>query len=214
MNHKDTTQDPKVAMVQDNLDSLGIIKDKDTFKLHMNDAYDKILDIPDDSLRKMVRKHGLNRFVNLKFPRASWTSRFMIKQVIKNRLQGSETFSENMNKTIPKLIFILIPFFALLLKLLYVRKKIPYFNHLIFSVHFLSFVFLLLLIKIFGSLVADWFSLLVYLLMMTYLYISLLKVYHQKRGKTFGKFILLFLGSLFMLGTFFIIAASVSFLMI
>ena len=162
----------------------------------------------------MVKKYGLSRFVNQSYPQASWYAKFIIKQVLKNRLQGSETFGENLHKTFPKLIFILIPFFALLLKLLYVRRKIPYFDHLIFSVHFLSCFFLLLLLSELGSLIADWLTLVVYILLMVYLYFALLRVYHQKKWKTLFKFLLLFFGSFFMLFVFFFIAVSISLLLI
>ena len=214
MNHKDSISDQDVTGVKVKGDSTGIKKDTTSFKLSLNEAYDKALAIPDDSLRKMVKKYGLNRYVNIRFPSASWFSRFMIKQVVKNRLQGSGTFNDNMEKTTPKLIFILIPFIALLLKLLYIRKKIPYFNHIIFSIHFLSFVFLLLWMRLFGSRITDRFSLIVYLLLLIYLFLALLKVYRQKKGKTFVKFLLLFFGSFFMLALFFLIAASISFMMI
>ena len=214
MNHKDSISDQDVTGVKVKGDSTGIKKDTTSFKLSLNEAYDKALAIPDDSLRKMVKKYGLNRYVNIRFPSASWFSRFMIKQVVKNRLQGSGTFNDNMEKTTPKLIFILIPFIALLLKLLYIRKKILYFNHIIFSIHFLSFVFLLLWMRLFGSRITDRFSLIVYLLLLIYLFLALLKVYRQKKGKTFVKFLLLFFGSFFMLALFFLIAASISFMMI
>lgn len=46
---------------------------------------------------------------------------------------------------IPKLMFILLPLFALYVGLFYSRKKYFYVNHAIFSVHFHSFFFLLLL---------------------------------------------------------------------
>ena len=119
-----------------------------------------------------------------------------------------------MQKTVPKLIFILIPFIALLLKLLYIRKKIPYFNHIIFSLHYLSFVFLLLWIELFGSRITDWFSLVVYFMLVVYLFFALLRFYRQKKWLTFVKFLSLFFGSLVMLAVFFIIAVSISFLMI
>jgi hypothetical protein len=170
--------------------------------------------LPDDSLRKMVKKYGLNRFVNLSSPRAAWYARFLVKQMIKNRLQGSKTFENNMEKTVPKLIFILIPFIALLLKLLYIRKKIPYFNHIIFSLHYLSFVFLLLWIDLFGSRITDWFSVVVYFLLVVYLFFALLRFYRQKKWLTFVKFLSLFFGSWVMLAVFFIIAVSISFMMI
>jgi hypothetical protein len=210
----DSIAHPGITGLKDKTNNTWSNNQPGALKLSLNEAYDKALAIPDDSLRKMVKKYGLSRYVNIKFPGASWFSRFMIKQVVKNRLQGSGTFNDNMQKTTPKLIFILIPFIAFLLKLLYIRKRIPYFNHIIFSVHFLSFVFLLLWIRLFGSQITDKFSVVVYLLLLIYLFIALLKVYRQKKWKTFGKFLLLFFGSLFMLALFFIITASISFLLI
>jgi hypothetical protein len=212
--HNKSVSDNGVIKVNNKADTIINVKDTGSYKLRLDAAYDKIFALPDDSLRKMVKKYGLNRFVNVTYPEASWYSRILIKQVLKNRLQGSETFGENMQKTIPRLIFILIPFFALLLKLLYVRKNIPYFDHVIFSVHFLSFFFLLLLLTRLGSFISDSFDLVVYFLLLVYLYVALFKVYHQKKWKTFAKFLLLFFGSFFMLIVFFIIAVSISLVLI
>jgi len=213
MNHK-SDSDKEVAGVQNKADTNIVKTNRGSYQLHLNKAYDKIFALHDDSLRILVKKYGLNRFVNLSYPQTSWYARIIIKQVLKNRLQGSETFGENLNKTFPKLIFILIPFFALLLKFLYIRKKIPYFDHLIFSVHFLSCFFLLLLLSELGSLIGDWLNLMVYFLLMVYLYFALLRVYLQKKWKTFFKFLLLFFGSFFMLIVFFFIAVSISLLLI
>jgi hypothetical protein len=214
MNQKESNPDPGLYGIQNKEDSNGITKNTGSYKIRLNEAYDKALAIPDDSLRKMVKKHGLNRFVYIHYPGASWLGRFLIKQMIKNRLEGAVTFGENMHKTLPKLIFILIPFIALLLKLLYVRKKIPYFNHIIFSLHFLSFVFFILWINEFGSLVVKWLDVVVYILLMGYLFFGLLTVYRQKKWMTFAKFLLLFFGSLVMLIVFFLLAASISFILI
>jgi hypothetical protein len=214
MNHKDSINDAEIAGINNMKDSTGIITNPNSIKLSLNEAYDKILALPDDSLHKAVKKYGLNRFVNMNFPREAWLARFMIKQILKNKLQGSVTFWDNMNKTVPKLIFILIPIIAMLLKLIYIRKKIPYFNHIIFSLHFLSFVFLMLWIKEFGSLISSWFNPVIFFLMLVYLYFALLGVYRRNKWATLGKFILLFFGILTILAVFVIIAASVSFMMI
>jgi hypothetical protein len=214
MNQKDSVSLDEKTGIHDTAKMEGISRDKGGYNFHLAEIHDGIMDLPDDSIRKMVKKQGLNSFVNLNYPSASWLSRFLIKQVLKNRLQGSETFSDNMHRTIPKLIFILIPFMAFLLKLLYIRRKIPYFDHMIFSLHFLSFIFLLLLIKDFGSLLWGGFNVVIYILLLGYLYFALLKVYRQNLRATLGKFLLLFFGSLTMLAFFFIIAASISFLMI
>ncbi|MFT7561609.1 MAG: hypothetical protein ACI93R_003538 [Flavobacteriales bacterium] len=45
---------------------------------------------------------------------------------------------------IPKLMFIMLPFFALLLKVVYIRRKKLYIEHLVFSLHFHAFSFLFL----------------------------------------------------------------------
>lgn len=46
---------------------------------------------------------------------------------------------------ISKVVFVLLPIFALFLKLLYLRSKRYYAEHLIFALHYFSFVFLLLI---------------------------------------------------------------------
>ena len=214
MTHKKNTGEPKEIAVEQKDDKAGSRSLDNSLKLTLDEKYDKVLAMPDDSLKRQVRFFGLNRFVDLNFPRESWVVRFMIKQVVKNRIQGSQTFSENMHKTIPKLIFILIPFMAMLLKLLYIRRKIPYFNHMIFSLHFLAFVFLLFLFNLFLELIAGWIDNVVFFLMLAYLYFAIFLFYGQKILATTGKFLLLFFGIMTMLAIFFIIAASISIMLI
>ena len=185
-----------------------------SLNLTINEASESLLKIPDDSLRKMVKKLGLNRYVNVTYPRESWLSRLSIKQVIKNRLQPGSTFEENLHKTFPKLVFLLIPFFALFLKLLYVRRNVTYFNHIIFSLHFLSFFFLLFLLSDLIDDYIDWFNLVAMISLMIYLYIALKLVYRQSWWKTSLKFALVFFSSIWMLIFFYLTAVSISFLMI
>jgi len=59
-----------------------------------------------------------------------------------NQIVVKEEFLHN----VPRLMFILLPLFALLLTLFYHNKKFTYPAHLIFSIHFHSFAFLLLLV--------------------------------------------------------------------
>jgi hypothetical protein len=47
---------------------------------------------------------------------------------------------------VPKMMFILLPLFALFLKLFYNRKKYLYVDHVIFSIHFHTAVFLIFLV--------------------------------------------------------------------
>ncbi len=54
---------------------------------------------------------------------------------------------------VPKMMFILLPLFALLLKLFYNRKKYLYVDHVIFSIHFHTAVFLIFLVVTVVSLI-------------------------------------------------------------
>ena len=77
----------------------------------------------------------------------SW---FYHRNVEKVERYGAEgTILQTMIRTqhiIPKMMFVFLPLFALLMKLFYDRKKYLYVDHAIFSLHFHSFFFLLLLL--------------------------------------------------------------------
>ncbi len=87
---------------------------------------------------------------------------------------------------------IMMPFLAVILKLLYIRHNYYYVEHLIFSFHTHSFVFILFtIICIFIKMVYV-HPLIVFsgfLLLFIYLYKSLRKVYQQGRMKTISKLI-------------------------
>ena len=89
--------------------------------------------------------------------------------------------------------FILMPIFAILLKLLYIRGKRLYIEHLIFSVHFHAFIFavfifILLLYKISND---EGFALLLCSVIPVYCLLALRKVYENTRFKTIVKALLL-----------------------
>ncbi|WP_430972453.1 DUF3667 domain-containing protein [Sunxiuqinia rutila] len=91
--------------------------------------------------------------------------------------------------------FVLLPVFALLLSLIYVRHHVFYVRHLIFSVHLHAFIFFLLSVVVLGHLflsssVAVFFMWLL-LLIPVYSYWSLKKFYGQTYLKTLAKFLLL-----------------------
>lgn len=58
-------------------------------------------------------------------------------------------FKQDFVSYVPYIMFLLIPFFAFLLFILFYKKKKYYASHMIFALHFHSFVFLLLTILIF-----------------------------------------------------------------
>ncbi len=94
-------------------------------------------------------------------------------------------------------LFILMPIFALLLKLLYIRRNRFYIEHLVFSINMHSFaLFILSLMLLIGLLikVEDSFLALLLLIIPVYFTIGMKRFYGQKIFKTLAKeFILTFI---------------------
>ncbi len=112
---------------------------------------------------------------------------------------------------VPKLMFFLLPIFALLLKLFYNKKKYFYADHVIFSLHYHTAVFLIFLVVaiislLFPVLAKDAESV-EYLLALIYLGMALRKTYGQSASYTLLKVIgLTFLYSFFILAGYVVLA--------
>lgn len=107
--------------------------------------------------------------------------------------QFSSDFGDAFAANTPKILFFLLPVFALLLKLLYVRRDFYYSEHLAFTTYFYNFFFTAGIVAMLVDLIPylDWFSLVVFLAINAYLLIAMKKVYMQSWGKTILKFVLL-----------------------
>jgi len=115
---------------------------------------------------------------------------------------------------VPYMLFISLPIFALLLRLLYIRRKqFIFMDHAVFTLHLYIFcfvvTFLVFLINKIATL-SGWnflniFSILLSLCIPFYLYKAMRYYYEQRRAKTILKFSLLLLMSLLLLILFAII---------
>ena len=149
-----------------------------------------------------------------------WLRRQVLNKIIgKDRKhddpnEAAKHFLENVVHRIPTLLFISLPLFALILKLLYRRRKdLFYSDHIVFTLYHYIFSFLLLL-ALFGitSLnrwlqwgIIKWVALLFLLFWPVYLYQGMRTFYEQSHGKTIGKFIILNLFGLVALIVLFLI---------
>lgn len=90
---------------------------------------------------------------------------------------------------LPRMMFILLPVFALLLKLLFIRRRWYYAEHFIFTlhVHALAFTALLVLLLLPGG---AWTGLLL-LWCAVYLFVAMYRVYRQSFWKTSLKYLIL-----------------------
>lgn len=137
-----------------------------------------------------------------------WLKRVWNKRAIrlneKYKKDGSfsmSTLSDSVLHKLPYLLFVSLPFFALILKLLYIRKRKEFYyaDHGIFTIHHYIFSFILLLFiflwdkmdDITGWGIWDILQLLTIIFWSVYLFRAMKRFYHQGSGKTFVKFILL-----------------------
>jgi len=97
---------------------------------------------------------------------------------------------------LPVMMTFMLPIFALILKLLYVRRKTLYIKHLVHALHLHSFAYLMYGITLlFTAYVTDgyetlndWILLITFVLVSAYAYMSFMKVYQQGWFKTLAKF--------------------------
>jgi len=148
-------------------------------------------------------------------------------KITRREIQISQQFDENPGGTIrellsnfmhnfPKVLFISLPLFALVLNMLYFRRKNFYYvDHGIFSVHLYIFSFLLLLISFgLGELsslthwrMIIWLQIALWIYALIYYYKAMRRFYGQSRGKTILKYLLLFFLSFILQVTIFALAA-------
>ncbi|WP_126973229.1 DUF3667 domain-containing protein [Gynurincola endophyticus] len=141
-----------------------------------------------DSLPESEKDGGLRKFFNEKS--------FKLNDTF--RLQGSSSINFLIKlyvSTIPYLLFICLPIFAGILKLLYIRRKEYYYSdHGIFTMHLVLFIFIANLILILlnmipwsvGGLVT--FAMTIFIIY--HIYKSFKNFYKQSRSKTLVKYIL------------------------
>lgn len=138
---------------------------------------------------------------------ANWFDVLIFKQKVKYIEDESQLSAAGIGHT-TWAILLMMPFLALVLYALYFRHSYYYIEHLIFAFHLHSFSFLVVTVMIFGINVFPFWIFLVLLgVIMTYVFISIWRVYKQSIWKTSLKFFILnivyaVLFILFLLGTF------------
>ena len=145
----------------------------------------------------------------------SWFGRkFSRKQVeINQKYQGNNAgfyrdFVTTLKHKFPQILFVSLPFLALFLKLLYVRRKQFYYvSHAIFTIHLYIFIFVVMmagigiaqLTSMLNVSVAKFVNVGLAGLVLFYLYKAMRNFYGQKRGKTLLKYFLFLLCFLFLM---------------
>jgi hypothetical protein len=142
------------------------------------------------STAEIIDKYGVD----------GWINQYQVRQIISINRSGARGLANLMGQMIWG-ILTLIPLTALMLKIFYIRRKRTYVEHMVFSLHVHSFLFLF---QALGALVLYWFDTPIMLWIsipttVIYFIISLKRVYGQGWGKTLLKSFFMFFGYNFIL---------------
>ncbi|MDQ3190950.1 MAG: DUF3667 domain-containing protein [Bacteroidota bacterium] len=155
------------------------------------------LDFNPDSAKNLISKIGMDAYVDSIIPNESKFQKFAAKQFTKVFLGDQAKFGEVLVNYSSKLIFLMLPLFALLLKLIYIRKKKYFYEHFIFSLHLHTFIFIYLIFNLlFVHYVFDFSFSISILLLLIYLFMAMKKVYCESYKKTISSFVMLSLSYL------------------
>lgn len=162
--------------------------------------------------------------------RDGWLKQATVRKLIHLQMEYREDkrafkehLAENIMHSFPKILFVTLPIFALVLNILYFRHKQYYYaDHGIFTIHVYCATFLLLLLyilvqKIAGAVGVTWIQAICYVIMFAiwvyifiYLYKAMRGFYRQGRLKTFVKYfitcLIAFFVNIFLLALFILIS--------
>ncbi|MFD0793734.1 DUF3667 domain-containing protein [Mucilaginibacter litoreus] len=124
--------------------------------------------------------------------------RYIAKKAFDWQSQGKnaqEMFVEALKHNSPKVMFLLLPLFALILKIAFYKNHKYYVEHIIYAIHLHCFIFLfliaILLLKLIiphdWNKISDWLEFLAALTIIWYIYRSLRVVYNRSRWRTITK---------------------------
>lgn len=208
---KDSLKTEVLKNIDTNLDSLITEAKKDTLKTDEDiitiSGFKKF-----NSFTSYANKNPLmdtdkaleNLKVEKTFSNKFWYSRARILSNLVSSKEETEKFNQEIISYFSIALFILLPIFALFLKLLYIRRKKTYVEHLIFTFHTQTVFFILLtifyVVAVLTGLNIGKTSMIFSFVFMVYLFLAMRRFYEQGKLKTFIKFWFANITFLFLLG--------------
>jgi len=171
-------------------------------------AQQDMYELPFDTFAEKYRIHG-------------FLEQLQVRQALR-LVQENDSFTGFLLGKLIWMVLLMMPALALVLKLLYIRRRKYFVEHLIFSFHYHAFAFFLVSIAIllnntgwFGDRAKDESGLPVFTafgIVLVYLFIAMRRVYQQHFWKTFWKYSLLNFSYLLIFTVFFTLTVAVSIL--
>ena len=198
-------------------DSTVLSNPEDYFKSIDDDSYFTRLTSKIDFFRTLIQKDTIQSFENSqeKYNIPNGNENELAFSLSKSFVKIQERPGTFISSLIPKLpfaTFFFLPFFSIFIWVVYIRKKYSYTDHLIFSFHNQSLIFILLIISFLIDILFKVESGGLFILIFAvYLYKAMRNFYQQGRVKTIIKYI--FLNTIFFilgcLGIILLLTASV-----
>lgn len=208
------TLSEQIVLFQDStakaaLDSLkrriGEGLEKDSFNITLG-GEEKHFDYQDIVVldgKELVEKYEIKGFWN----------QIMTKQVI-HFVHDQSSFARQLMNNFPLMLLTMMPFLALFMKLLYVRRKRFYVEHLVLNFHHHAFAFLLLTgLFLIPENYREYVITPVIIAIFIFLYLTMKRYYGQGHGKTLLKFIAFNIFYLFSFLIVLVITSIISFLL-
>jgi hypothetical protein len=177
----DPSLDSLSVEIQERIANADTADDNTSFKEYMAMFRD-----PSVADEQLLDSLGMdNNSTNLKF----------VSQARKVVRKDLDVFLPFLLQNVPLMMLLLLPIFAAILKLLYIRRKVLYIRHLVHGLYLHSFAYLIYALSLLAVYYLNWadaYEELIttgaFILVSTYTYISFLKVYQQGWFKTLIKF--------------------------
>ena len=116
--------------------------------------------------------------------------RLLTRMRLVNDADFNALFERELRARAPIVIFLLVPVFTAIMKLLYIRQRRFYVEHFVFALHVHSFLFFTLTLL---EILPEWWlaNVLMILWVVVYIFISMRRVYQQSRLMTAVKYAML-----------------------
>lgn len=194
---------PASAAILDSLESVMKMEKKDSFPVNLTTFTDwnkmetrtiqvATQDLVKYSIEELPAKYGANH----------WFDALVMRQQLK-LVSNPSSFTLFIFGSFTWMVLLMMPAVALMLKLLYIRRKKFYIEHLVFLFHYHSFAFLLLAL---GLMLSQYWAALsgwLFLGVAVYFFWAMKAYYQQGWVKTFIKYCILNFSYLFILIFFF-----------
>ncbi len=162
---------------------------------------DKTITVEYDEYIDLVNTNGIDSYVQDTLGFTSLFDRYMAKKIIVAQNSG-ESFGDTVIDQLSLFLLLFIPLISLIYKWTFTKNKYSYISHVVFNIHFNSFVMLMLIINALVSLIEPNFMTVFRLLFLAcmllfifvYLFLSIKRFYQRRWWVVAYKMVFLFVG--------------------